>query len=97
MRQHPVVSREEWLKARKAHLKNEKALTRMRDQNHYERLGVPELVAGLEFESNRYQQQQFGRSLFNNGTMMPVSPCIGSSITVPVVSSIASSSFEGSL
>ena len=26
-----VVSREEWLKARKAHLKNEKALTRMRD------------------------------------------------------------------
>ena len=28
---HRVVSREEWLTARKAHLKNEKALTRMRD------------------------------------------------------------------
>ena len=28
---HRVVSRDEWLKARKAHLKNEKALTRMRD------------------------------------------------------------------
>ena len=29
--QHPVVSREAWIEARKAHLKNEKALTRMRD------------------------------------------------------------------
>ena len=28
MQPHKVVSREEWLKARKAHLKNEKALTR---------------------------------------------------------------------
>ena len=31
MQPHKVVSYEEWLKARKAHLKNEKALTRMRD------------------------------------------------------------------
>ena len=28
---HRVVSREAWLEARKAHLKSEKALTRMRD------------------------------------------------------------------
>ena len=26
----------------------------------------------LEFEANQYQQQQFGRNLFNNGSMMPV-------------------------
>ena len=29
--QHPVVSREEWIEARKAHLKNEKSLTHLRD------------------------------------------------------------------
>jgi predicted dithiol-disulfide oxidoreductase (DUF899 family) len=28
---HQIVSRDEWLAARKAHLRNEKALTRMRD------------------------------------------------------------------
>ena len=31
MQPHKIVSYEEWLAARKAHLKNEKALTRMRD------------------------------------------------------------------
>jgi predicted dithiol-disulfide oxidoreductase (DUF899 family) len=31
MQPNKVVSRDEWLAARKAHLKNEKALTRMRD------------------------------------------------------------------
>lgn len=36
-----VVSREEWLKARKAHLKNEKALTRMRDLVSAERRALP--------------------------------------------------------
>ncbi len=38
---HAVVSREEWLKARKAHLKNEKALTRMRDMLAAERRALP--------------------------------------------------------
>jgi predicted dithiol-disulfide oxidoreductase (DUF899 family) len=41
MPQHPVVSREEWLAARKAHLKNEKALTRMRDMVAAERRALP--------------------------------------------------------
>lgn len=41
MQHHPVVSREEWLKARKAHLKNEKALTRMRDLVSAERRTLP--------------------------------------------------------
>jgi hypothetical protein len=27
---------------------------------------------GLEFEANQYQQEQFGRQLFNNGNMMPL-------------------------
>ncbi len=36
-----VVSRDEWLAARKAHLKNEKALTRMRDLVSAERRALP--------------------------------------------------------
>lgn len=36
-----IVSREDWLQARKAHLKNEKALTRMRDLVSAERRALP--------------------------------------------------------
>jgi predicted dithiol-disulfide oxidoreductase (DUF899 family) len=36
-----IVSRDEWLAARKAHLKNEKALTRMRDLVAAERRSLP--------------------------------------------------------
>jgi Bacterial protein of unknown function (DUF899) len=38
---HKVVSRDEWLTARKAHLRNEKALTRMRDMVAAERRTLP--------------------------------------------------------
>jgi predicted dithiol-disulfide oxidoreductase (DUF899 family) len=38
---HRVVSREEWIKERKAHLKNEKALTHMRDLVNEERRTLP--------------------------------------------------------
>ena len=41
MQQPAIVSREAWLKARKAHLKNEKALTRMRDLVSAERRALP--------------------------------------------------------
>ena len=39
--QHQIVSRDEWLAARKAHLRNEKALTRMRDLVAAERRALP--------------------------------------------------------
>jgi len=39
--QHPVVSREAWIEARTAHLKNEKALSRMRDMVSAERRDLP--------------------------------------------------------
>ena len=39
--QHKIVSQEEWTAARKAHLKNEKALTRMRDLVSAERRALP--------------------------------------------------------
>ena len=38
---HQVVSREEWLSARKAHLANEKRFTRMRDELSAERRALP--------------------------------------------------------
>ena len=41
MHENRIVSREEWLAARKAHLKNEKALTRMRDMVAAERRALP--------------------------------------------------------
>jgi predicted dithiol-disulfide oxidoreductase (DUF899 family) len=39
--EHQIVSRDEWLVARKAHLRNEKALTRMRDLVAAERRALP--------------------------------------------------------
>jgi predicted dithiol-disulfide oxidoreductase (DUF899 family) len=39
--QNKIVSRDEWVAARKAHLKNEKALTRMRDLVSAERRALP--------------------------------------------------------
>ena len=39
--QHNVVSRDEWIAARKAHLANEKALTKARDQLSAERRALP--------------------------------------------------------
>lgn len=39
--QHKVVSRDEWIAARKAHLANEKALTKARDRLSAERRALP--------------------------------------------------------
>jgi len=41
MQPHSIVSQEEWIAARKAHLRNEKALTRMRDLVAAERRALP--------------------------------------------------------
>ena len=41
MQPQKIVSYEDWLTARKAHLKNEKALTRMRDLVAAERRELP--------------------------------------------------------
>jgi predicted dithiol-disulfide oxidoreductase (DUF899 family) len=41
MQAHKIVSRDEWIATRKAHLKNEKALTRMRDLVSAERRALP--------------------------------------------------------
>ena len=49
MQPHKVVSREEWLEARKAHLKNEKALTRIRDLVSAERRALPWVKVEKEY------------------------------------------------
>jgi predicted dithiol-disulfide oxidoreductase (DUF899 family) len=41
MQHYRIVSREEWLVARKQHLSKEKELTRLRDQVSAERRGLP--------------------------------------------------------
>ena len=41
MDSHKIVSREEWIEARKAHLANEKAFTRQRDELSRERRALP--------------------------------------------------------
>src|SRR5205814_8347330 len=41
MQSHKIVSREEWIDARKTHLANEKKLTRLRDQLMAERRELP--------------------------------------------------------
>ena len=49
MKPSKVVSREAWLVARKAHLKNEKALTRMRDMVAAERRSLPWVKVEKEY------------------------------------------------
>ncbi len=49
LRAHPVVNREAWLEARKQHLRNEKALTRMRDMVAAERRRLPWVKVEKEY------------------------------------------------
>jgi predicted dithiol-disulfide oxidoreductase (DUF899 family) len=67
MQQHKVVSREEWLTARRAHLKNEKALTRMRDLVSAERRTLPWVRVDKEYvfdttEGRKTLAELFGRN-----------------------------------
>ena len=64
---HKIVSRDEWLEARKAHLKNEKALTRMRDLVAKERRALPWVKIEKEYvfdtpEGKKTLAQLFGRN-----------------------------------
>jgi predicted dithiol-disulfide oxidoreductase (DUF899 family) len=47
--QHRIVSRDEWLAARKAHLRSEKTLTRMRDLVAAERRTLPWVKVEKEY------------------------------------------------
>src|SRR5213593_1865643 len=49
MPSHATVSRREWIEARKAHLKREKELTRLRDQLSAERRALPWVKIDKEY------------------------------------------------
>jgi len=70
--QHPIVSREEWLKARKAHLRNEKALTRMRDMVAAERRALPWVKVEKEYVFDAAEGKVTLSDLFGSNSQLVV-------------------------
>ena len=69
---HRVVSREEWIKARKAHLKNEKALTRMRDLVNAERRELPWVKVEKEYVFDTTEGKKTLAELFGANSQLIV-------------------------
>lgn len=65
-----VVSREEWLKARKAHLKSEKALTRMRDLVSAERRTLPWVKVEKTYVFDTPEGKQTLSDLFGDNSQL---------------------------
>ena len=70
MQAHPVVSREDWLKARKSLLKNEKALTRMRDLISQERRALPWVKVDKDYVFDTLQGKKTLAELFGNNSQL---------------------------
>ncbi len=67
-----IVSRETWLKARKAHLKNEKALTRMRDLVSAERRALPWVKVEKTYVFDTPEGKQTLSDLFGDNSQLIV-------------------------
>jgi predicted dithiol-disulfide oxidoreductase (DUF899 family) len=65
-----IVSREQWLAARKAHLKNEKALTRMRDLVAAERRTLPWVKIEKEYVFDTTAGKQTLADLFGDNSQL---------------------------
>ena len=65
-----IVSREEWLAARKAHLKNEKALTRMRDLVAAERRTLPWVKIDKDYVFDTTEGKQSLADLFGGNSQL---------------------------
>jgi predicted dithiol-disulfide oxidoreductase (DUF899 family) len=65
-----IVSREEWLAARKAHLKNEKALTRMRDLVAAERRTLPWVKVEKDYVFDTTEGKQTLADLFGGNSQL---------------------------
>src|SRR5262245_16816617 len=65
-----IVSREEWLAARKAHLKNEKALTRMRDLVAAERRTLPWVKIDKDYVFDTTEGKQSLADLFGPNSQL---------------------------
>lgn len=69
---HPVVSREQWLEARRQHLLHEKALTRQRDQLSAERRALPWVRIETPYTFEDADGQQSLADLFGNNSQLIV-------------------------
>lgn len=69
---HRVVSREQWIEARKAHLKSEKALTRMRDLVNAERRELPWVKVDKEYVFDTPSGKKTLAELFGNNSQLIV-------------------------
>lgn len=70
---HPrIVSRDEWLAARKAHLRNEKALTRMRDVVAAERRSLPWVKVEKEYAFDTTEGRRTLADLFGGNSQLIV-------------------------
>ena len=72
MQPRRVVPRDEWLKARKAHLKNEKALTRMRDLVSRERRTLPWVKVDKDYVFDTTEGKQTLADLFGRNSQLIV-------------------------
>jgi predicted dithiol-disulfide oxidoreductase (DUF899 family) len=69
---HRVVSREEWIEARKAHLRNEKALSRMHDMVTAERRALPWVKVDKEYLFDTPQGKRTLADLFGKNSQLIV-------------------------
>lgn len=69
---HPVVSREDWIETRKAHLKNEKALSRMRDMVSAERRELPWVKVEKEYVFDTPKGRKTLAELFGGNSQLIV-------------------------
>ncbi|RRV07351.1 DUF899 domain-containing protein [Pseudomonas sp. v388] len=67
---HPIVSREQWLDARRQHLLHEKALTRQRDQLSAERRALPWVRIETPYLFEGADGQQSLADLFGNNSQL---------------------------
>jgi predicted dithiol-disulfide oxidoreductase (DUF899 family) len=69
---HPVVSREEWIAARKAHLRREKDLTRLHDQVSAERRALPWVKVDKTYVFDTPEGRQTLAQLFDGRSQLIV-------------------------
>jgi predicted dithiol-disulfide oxidoreductase (DUF899 family)/uncharacterized protein YndB with AHSA1/START domain len=72
MTAHRIVSRDEWQEARRAHLKNEKALTRMRDLVSRERRTLPWVKVDKDYVFDTTEGKQTLADLFGRNSQLIV-------------------------
>ena len=70
MTQNSIVSRDEWIAARKAHLRNEKALTRLRDLVAAERRALPWVKVEKEYVFDTPDGKKSLAELFGNNSQL---------------------------